>query len=40
LVEINNNNKTKLLHSITQIQITDIKVFNHLQATQKIYPAQ
>jgi hypothetical protein len=35
-----NNNKIKLLHSITQIQTTDIKVFNHSLATPKIFQAQ
>ena len=40
ILEEINNNKIKMFHSITQIQITDIKAFNHLQATQKIYQVQ
>jgi hypothetical protein len=35
-----NNNKIKLLRSTIQIQITDIKVFNHSPVTPKIFQAQ
>ena len=34
------NNKIKMPNYITLIQITDIKAFNHSQATLKIYQAQ
>lgn len=40
ILEEINNNKIKMYRSITQTQITGIKVFNHLQATQKIYQVQ
>jgi len=35
-----NNNKIKLLRSTIQIQITDIKAFNHSPVTPKIFQAQ
>ena len=34
------NNKIKMLHFITQIQITDTRAFNPSQATPKIYQVQ